>query len=128
MKVNLGRHPIREKMTLFARPDADAEHGFILMPVHPTHEYWMRDSDIKVDTVNIEYLPPQNMSREEMIQKAVITLRDKQKQIRAEAHKEVQKLEEKINEMLLLTHQPEPESTVIDLEIVDTQNSDDIPF
>lgn len=107
---------IQTNMLCYARPNADEETGFKLLLVEKDLKWWMNDEDICIATVPVEYFPPDDMSEEELIMKAIESLRDKQKQILADAQYQVHKLDEKINKMLLLTHQPKDDN-VINLEV-----------
>ena len=125
--IKFSNRPIQAKMLCYARPDESAEFGFNLLLVEPVMKYWMSDTDICIDTVPVEYLPPNNMSREQLILKAIETMRDKQKQILARAEREVQHLEERINQLQLLTYQPQ-DNNVIDIQATKTGTDDDCPF
>jgi len=134
-RVNLGREIVDQKMFLYARPNEDAENGFQLILVTEQFRYYMHDENVLLDTVVVEYMPPVDLSYEQMIVKAVQTLRDKQKQILAESHRKIAQLDEKINKMLLLTDQSKSDSSdvVISAEITpsdlsNTDDGNDIPF
>lgn len=119
------------KMDIWAVADADADDGFRLILVPPEKKWWMNDDDVKIGTETVTYHPPENMSREEMARKAVETLRDRQKQIQAEAQRKVMKLQERINNLLQLTHQPEePKTESANLKVINGGIDDecDIPF
>ena len=95
------------KMHLFVRPDSGADSGmeFFLVPEHM--RYWAGSSSVRIGETDVVFSIPDNLSEDEMRQKAIETFRDKQKEIRAQAHKEVEELEQKIRELTLLTYQPE---------------------
>lgn len=103
------------KMDIWAIPNADSDQGFDLMLVPPSKSWWMSGADVKIGTTVVQFDPPEEMSREEMTRKAIETLRDKQQQIRATSHREIQKLEEKIKDLLMLPHMKaeDDENTII---------------
>jgi hypothetical protein len=114
-KVNFGKS-IQTNMICFARPDEQEPNGFKLILVDKDMRYWMNDEDINIATVPVEYFPPENMNKEELVLKAIESLRDKQKQILANAQRHVDQLNEKINQLQMLTYQPLDESdNVIDI-------------
>ena len=131
--INLGREIVNEKMFLYARPDADEDNGFKLILVPEIFKYYTDASDVMIDVVSVEYMPPGNLSYQEMVIKAVETLRDKQKQILASAHRSIAQLDDKINTMLLLTHQSTSDDIVLTTPDLATSSSsssskNDIPF
>ena len=96
------------KMHLFVRPDSTADSGmeFFVVPEHM--RYWASGNDnVRIGETDVLFSIPDNLSEDELRQKAIETFRDKQKEIRAKAHKQVAELEEKIRELMLLTFQPE---------------------
>lgn len=123
------------KMDIWAIPDADEREGFRL-ELMPTSRSWcMSESDVRLGTASVPFQVPDDMSHEEMVRKAVETLRDRQKQILAEARRRVTALDARINELLMLTHNPEPQSddNVIDIGashsvVEDASVGDVIPF
>ena len=96
------------KLDIWAVSDPDEKEGFKLMLMPPEKKWYMNESDVRIDTVVVQYAPPEGMDREQMAMKAVETLRDKQKQIQAEAQKRITKLESKINDLLMISHQSNP--------------------
>lgn len=103
------------KMDIWAIPSDDSDQGFDLMLMPPKKSWTMGSAEVKIGTTVVQFEPPEEMSREEMTRKAIETLRDKQKQIRAESHREIQKLEEQITNLLMLPHMKaeDDENTII---------------
>lgn len=99
------------KLEIWAMHDDEAPDGFEMALRNPTDTFYVSsDRNVKVGMTTVTFMPPADMSREKMIQFAVETLRDKQRQIRARAEMEINKLEARIKELLLLTYQPEEDS------------------
>lgn len=111
------RKSINKKMCLYARPNDDSESGFDWLLIEERHRWFMNDHDVMMDTVVVEFFPPEDMSTDEITMKAIETMREKQKQIRADANMRVNKLEAKINNLLRITHQPEQSENIIDIEV-----------
>ena len=112
-KVKFGGDMIEAKMLVFARPDPEEKSGFKLLLIEPDFKWWMKSEDVRIDTVSVRYRAPDNMSHEEFIRKAIESLRDKQKQVQAEAALKMAKLDEQIKSLLLLTYQPD-DSVVVE--------------
>lgn len=103
---------IEVKLLCYARPDDKAENGFKLLLVEPDFKWYTNEDDVCIATVPVEYYPPENMNYEEFVRKAVESLRDKQKQTLAAAQRQVDIYEEKINKLLMLTHQPKDDNVI----------------
>lgn len=120
------------KLDIWAIADADEKEGFKLRLVPPEYSWYMGSTDVKVGTTSVQYMPPDNMSREEMCIKAVATLKEKQVQVRARAELEINKLEARIQELLLLTYNPNGEVIPIYTVNAETEEGDkvcvDVPF
>lgn len=108
---------IKTNLLCYARPDLESKTGFKLMLIEKDQRYYMESDDVCIATVPVEYFPPEEMNYEEFIKKAIESLRDKQKQVLATAELEVQRLEEKINNLMMLPHfKPDTAGTdIIDL-------------
>lgn len=120
-------------MCIYAVPNADAKDGFEMILVPPDRRWWMNEQDVMIGMTTVSFDPPENMSREDMAIKAVETLKDKQKQIMAESQMRINKLQERINQLLLITHhkpeaQNDSDSNVIVGEFKKEAYDDDIPF
>jgi hypothetical protein len=123
--------PTYIKMDIWAVPDPDNPEGFGLTLIPPDRGFWMGNNDVKLGTTSVTFYPPENMSREEMVLKAIETLRDKQKEILARAQRDITKLDARINQLLMLTHQPDPGNVVVlrtGTDNVEVMIDDDIPF
>lgn len=94
------------KLDIWAIADAAEKDGFRLRLLPPEYSWYMDTTDVKVGTTSIQFITPDNMSREEMAIKAIATLKEKQTEIRARAEMEINKLEARIQELLLLTYNP----------------------
>lgn len=94
-----------ETLRLFVRPDLEECNGMKLMLINKDHEYWMNDSDIKLDEVVINCEYHSEFTTDELRKLAIQTLKDKQERARAEAEVRCNVLQKKIDEMLFLTHE-----------------------
>lgn len=128
---------IKESMCIYAVPDPKQKEGFKLELVAPHRKWWMNDSDVMVGVTTVSYEPPEDMSREDLAIKAVETLRDRQKQAMAEAQMKYDKLQVRINELLMITHQSsggtafsneDSYSNVIDITTFNEDEFNDLPF
>ena len=123
---------LSKEMLIYAVSNADAKEGFDLMLIPPEKKWYMNDGDVCIGATVVSFMPPENMSREDMAIKAVETLRDRQKQTMAEAQRKYDQLQVKINQLLMITHrQPDAEndSNVIHAEFKrEATFDDDIPF
>ena len=116
----------KETMCIFAIPDADAKEGFTTTLIQPRHKWLMNDEDINLGEVDVYYDIPSSLDRNELIGKAITTMKEKQARYRAEAEEKCTRLQEKINTLLMITHQSEPVDT--DAVIDRSDLGDDIPF
>ena len=90
---------------LYIRPDRKNKKGFVYYIDDAAHtSHWPRDADIHIGDVDVMLALPTELNEDELRRRAIMTLRDKQATIRANAHKEVELLEEKINQLTLLVH------------------------
>ena len=93
-----------ETMHIVMTPDSDSEQGFTISLVTDCYRYYINSDQIIIGTHDI--LSTLDMpTNEELVLKAIETLRTKQGEINARAYQETQELEAKINEYLLLTHE-----------------------
>lgn len=93
-----------KKVELWAKPDADSETGFIEI-LHDPHQYrWGADEDVKMGEVEVMWEHPADLTEQQMILKAVETMKEKQEKIVAEAQRKKTELQTKINNLLMLTH------------------------
>ena len=93
-----------EECHLFIAPDKESERGFNYRIV-PSYFRWIAGDDwIKVGDVNIDYVIPNDMTEDELRQKAINTLKEKQERVIAEAVVEKGKLQKRIDELLMITH------------------------
>lgn len=97
-----------KQMHLFVRPDSESKSGMLFFLVPDHMRYWTSSSDVRIGQTEVLFDIPDDLSEDQLREKAIETFRDKQKEIRAQAHKEVIELEEKIRELQLLTFVPEP--------------------
>ena len=63
---------------------------------------WIGSYDIVIDKEFVVTIDEPTISKEELMKKAIDTLKEKQRIIIAKAHKEEQELQEQINKMLVL--------------------------
>ena len=116
---------IQEKMTIFVRPDSANEKGFKVMAVNDVHKYWMTDEDINVGDAVVEYELPEDMTHESLALKSIVTLKERQQKVRADAEVKIQNMEKKINQLLMITDQSDG---TIDVTPFDNSEFDEIPF
>lgn len=118
-----------QKMCIYAVPDADEDEGFRFALIPENRRWWMDEQDVCVGVTVVSFDPPDNMSREQMALKAVETLRDKIKQTQADAQMKINKLQTKIDGLLLLTYQSDDVLADTD-NIVDISGDafNDLPF
>lgn len=100
---------IKEKMKLFVRADNESSTGMRFLAVNALHEYWMGDADIKLGEIEVSYSPPEGLDESELRRKAISTLQDKQKRVRAEAEVSCLQLQSQIEKLMLLSYQPTSE-------------------
>lgn len=119
-------------LNLWVIADPTEEEGFRYMLTDKSH--YMYSDEIFIDEVIVDFNPPENLSEDDLRKKAIQTLKDQQQKILADAQMRSNKLQEKIDKMLLLTHVsdidvplPGPKNPVPPKpEIIDPL--DDIPF
>jgi len=116
-----------ENMLLVVEANSENESGVSFFLANTRHEWWLDDEAVKVSTVKITYEYPDSLSEDEFRVMAIKTLRDKQDRVIAEAQLTKVDLQNKIDKLLMLTHQPaaselEPAPDVI------TDETRDIPF
>jgi len=123
---------LSKEMLIYAVPSDSSPEGFELILMPPEKKWYMNDSDVCVGSTIVSFLPPDNMSRDELAAKAIETLRDKQKQAMAEAQRRCDKLQAQINQLLMISYKkPEAEndSNVIHAEFKrEATFNDDLPF
>lgn len=95
---------ITEKLLLYVRPDAEASQGMKFMLINPLHKYWMEDTDINLQLIEVNADVDTGLSEEDYRAAAIQTLIDKQQRVRAEAERRCVQLQEKIDSMKLITY------------------------
>ena len=116
---------IQEKMSIFVRPDSENEMGFKVMAVNDFHKFCMTNEDINVGSATVEYQLPEDMTHQSLALKSIATLKERQDKVRADAHVKIQKMEEKITTLLMITDESE---APIDVTPFDNSEFDEIPF
>lgn len=97
---------MRETMALVVNADANEESGMRFY-LWPTSNLWLiPDDDVKLAEVEVCYSMPDNMTPEDIRRAAVETLKEKQKHAYAKAEERVNRLQERINKLQMLTYQP----------------------
>jgi len=94
-----------EKMFLFVESDASKDTGMNFFIVPDRYEYYPNDEQVKLSEIEIKYKIPEGISEQDIREKAIKTLRDKQERVVAEAEIQRQKLQVKIDGLLMLTNQ-----------------------
>lgn len=115
---------LTEKMAIYAVANRHAEMRFDFTLVPAKKTWWMHDDDIKLEEIEITYDPPQGVTKEQLMLKAIDTLKGKQQHAMAQAQLKVNELQAKIDELMMLTHQPPLDDDVIE----HVGPIDDIPF
>jgi hypothetical protein len=96
---------MQKTVKLYIRPNQEIKRGFAYyIDDSEFSNHYARSTDIHIADVEVMFQVPPELNADELRQRAIKTLRDQQSRIRAEAHKRVEELELKINELLLLTH------------------------
>lgn len=116
---------IKEKMTIFVRPDSENENGFKVMAVNDVHKFWMTDEDINVGVATVEYDLPEDMTNQSLALKSIATLKERQDKVRADAYVKIQNMEEKIATLMMITDQS---GGLVDVTPFDRNYDDEIPF
>lgn len=93
-------------MLLYVKAEANEPSGMQYYLIHPTHQWYMGDESVKVKKIQIEYEQPDTLDEEQLRAAAIQTLREKQDRVIAEAQLTKVKLQEKIDQLMLITHQP----------------------
>ena len=119
---------LTETMCIYAVPDDNEEIGFKFRLIPKRRKWWMNDNDICVGETEVSYSPPSNMTKEQLVMKAIETLKDKQKETMANAQLKYNSLQAKINKFQLLTHQPTETEIDGEVEVILKNPDDDIPF
>jgi hypothetical protein len=94
---------ITQSQCAYMVPDSHAKEGYTIVVIPEAKSWWMSANDIKLDTFTQTFevdIP----GRQELAVLAVATLEERQKTILANAHKEHQELQQKINALLMLEH------------------------
>lgn len=90
-------------MQIWAIPDAEVKRGFRLMLCDPERSFYMYASDeIKIGETEVVFSPPEDMTEEAMVRKAIETLEKKQEVVMQDAARKKQALQKKIDGLLLL--------------------------
>lgn len=110
-----------EEMFIFVESDKKAADGMKLFLVPKRWEYYPDDEAVKLGKVQVRYTALKDLTPKEIRAKAIKTLRDKQERVIAEAQKRKMRLQEKIDNLLLLSDQRKPSLKVV-------SDSDDCPF
>lgn len=97
-----------DKMALMLRPDKEAPDGMSFYLSSLRHICICPDDDVKVAEIDVPFDIPENMTHEDILQKAVETLEEKKNNAWAQAQQRVNILQERINKLRMLTHNPTP--------------------
>ena len=112
---------LKETMSIYAVPDSQESIGFKFKLIPQEKKWWMHDEDICVGEVEVEYDPPSDMTKDQLVLKAIETLKDKQTQAMASAQVKYNELQEKINKLTLISHNPSD----VDDSIIEHDKGDD---
>ena len=87
-------------------PDSTAEEGYKIEGVSPDYEFWVSADSIKLGETEIE-VPITIPSKQELAMLAIKTLQERQKTVMANAYDEKQRIQGKIDALMMLEHNPE---------------------
>ena len=68
------------------------------------NSYWLSEDDIVLDENFAVFITPPNLNKQELMLKAIETLKSKQKVIRQDAYNREQALQNKIDSLLMITY------------------------
>lgn len=114
-----------EKMVLFIESDEKSEEGMAFLLTNKRHQWATRDDQINLGEVEATYKIPADLDADSIRKKAIETLRAKQDRILADAYMAKQRLQDKIDKLILLTYKGDPDATT---KTVVPIESDGIPF
>lgn len=95
-----------EEMLLYVEADADKDSGISFYLVSQKHQWYMGDEAVKICKLMVEYERPDSMDEHQIRTAAIQTLKEKQERIIAEAQLKKNKLQKKIEQLMLITYQP----------------------
>ncbi len=94
---------VNKEVYVYMRPSSTEESGYRFVVACKDLRWATGSEDILLDTVNVE-IGIADYSQNELALKAIATLRERQERVLAEAEVETQRLQEKIDRLLLLPH------------------------
>ena len=95
---------MKTKMLVYCELNKEGQLEYFL--VNPRHRWATNDdTQIKLDEIFVTFQPPP-ISENELRQKAITQLRERQNNIRAEATKKIAELDVQIEKLLLIEHKP----------------------
>lgn len=97
----------KEEMLLYVEADADKESGISFYLVSKKHQWYTGDEAVKICELVVEYEHPDSMDEHQIRTAAIQTLKEKQERIIAEAQLKKNKLQKKIEQLMLITYQPD---------------------
>ena len=120
---------------LWVVPDEDEPQGFRFELVSAQGRWSVSDGWIRIDEVRASFELPNNLNEDTLRLRAITTLKEKQEQVLADAHRRVQQYQYEIDKLLAL---PAPSSVVeamsqSDADVVDASfeevaDDDALPF
>lgn len=115
-----------ETMLLFIESDEKSEDGMAFLLTNFRHQWATRDEQINLGEIEITYEIPFGLDSDAIREKAIKTLQDKQERIIADAYMAKQRLQIKIDKLLMLTHCKSDSELIVD-NVVLLEN-DETPF
>lgn len=94
---------MKAKCKVFAVPDKNTENNLRYELIPESYDWLMQDDDIELQTVEVEYRLD-DINEQEMVLKAIKTLKKRQERIIADAVVAQGKLQIKIDNLMLLEH------------------------
>jgi len=100
---------MKQMIDIWAVTNQNSDKGFDFKLIPKNKAYWMTDGDVNMGEVEVHFDPPADLDHQTLALKAIETLREKQADARAECEMRIKDLDEKIEKLLMITHQPEEE-------------------
>lgn len=99
---------MKDQYSLFVESDEDSEDGSGLhfFVIEERQRWYTNDDQVNLGKVDITFTLPENLTQEQIREKAIQTFREKQVRIIALAEKERVRLQGKIDKLLLLEYKP----------------------
>ena len=94
-----------QKVKVYAVPNVESEKGYVMEIIPERFWYCMDDDSIALGEHEVSVMVD-IPNEQELILKAIDTLQEKQKRIKAQAERDCQRLQAKINDLKRLEYKP----------------------